>query len=1009
MPTVSKKKTDDKQWQRDFDRELLLSTRRKKSEEEKTYQLAKKLGFPYMDLNIFPIDQKNINFIPEENARKHGLVVLGRMGALVRVGVLNIESELVSFLKQVKEKEDVEFKIYIVSKSSLERAWENYKSIKLGSKLDLMRMALSSEELKNFQSQIKDLVELEEKIKKIPTTQVVNVIIAGAIKLKASDIHFEPQENEKIRLRYRIDGVLQTIAEFPINIYSSVVSRVKMLSGLILNVHDIAQDGRFSVKLSDKESLDIRTSVLPGSFGESIVLRLLMMDFSQLQLENLGLIGASFKRLEANSMKKEGIVINSGPTGSGKTTTLYSLINRLNDSEKKIITIEDPVEYKLPGIVQTQVNKEGKYTFDKGLRAIVRQDPDVILVGEIRDEATANVAVQASLTGHLVLTTIHANSSAGVVSRMMDLGVDTNQIVSAVNVIISQRLVRKLCPDCKEKYEPARATVNSLKKILSMISPKAKIEIPQSFDYLWRSKGCVKCNGLGYKGRVGIFEILGMSDGIREKIINLSPENEIIQQALEEGMVTLIQDGILKALMGKTSMEEIQRVLGGGEYLLELYERIMVQVLSRKIHVSKEVFDYSKNLGPQVDVAKELSKKTSKEMVEFILLKGVEMRAGDIHIEPGDKTFKIRFRIDGVLQTIFELPMENFLMTLNEIKSVVGEETGDRQGGTMDGRFSIDLSETEGLGIDKVDVRVSTILGGFGDILVMRLLNQSAQVINLDEMGINPINLAKLRKEAEKPNGIIINTGPTGSGKTTTLYSILSFLNKSEVKIITVEDPIEYQIDGIIQTQINKEEDYDFPNAMRSLLRQNPDIMMVGEIRDDESADLAYKAALTGHLVLTTLHTNDASSSVQRLLNMGIDSSDIASGTNCFMAQRLVRKLCPDCKKKEPIKKKEKEIIKKALGSISPKFKLDFEIPKNLYIAQGCPKCQGGFKGRIMISEILEVDEEMEKFLVGRPTTGEIEKKAVEEGMLTMFQDGVISVLKGETILEEILREVDEN
>ncbi len=1010
MSKASSKIIESQQEQRDYARSRLLRTRKKKSEEEKTFQFAQELKLPYMDLNIFPIDQKNINFISEEEAQKNNLVVLGRNSSEVRLGVLDPRPvEIVDFLKKIEDKEDVKFNIYVVSKSSLERAWEKYKSIKLGNKLDFLSVSLSAEELKDFQAQIKDLVGLEEKISKVPTTKVVNIIIAGAIKLNASDIHFEPQRNEKIRLRYRIDGVLQVIAEFPLNIYPAVLSRVKMLSGMILNLHNIAQDGRFSIKLNVDENMDVRSSILPGSFGESIVLRLLMMNFDELKLENLGLTGAAYKRLEASSFKKEGIIINSGPTGSGKTSTLYSLINRLNTPDKKIITIEDPVEYKLPGVIQTQISKDGKYTFEKGLRAVVRQDPDIILVGEIRDDDTADVATQASLTGHLVLTTIHANSSAGVISRMLDLGVDTNQIASAINVIISQRLVRRICPYCREKYVPAKVTVESFKKILSMISPKAEAEIPNKIEYLWRSKGCSKCNGLGYKGRIGIFEVLGISDEIRKKIVNLATENEIIKQALEEGTVNLIQDGIIKALAGETSMEEIQRVLGGGEYLLELYEKIMVQVLSNKISIESETYDYfnaSKNSA--VNMSQSLSEKTAKEIVEFILLKGVLDRAGDIHIEPGEKTFKVRLRIDGVLQTVLELPMNNFLGVLNEIKTTIGVKTENRQGGTLDSRFSIDFSELESLNIAQVDVRVSTILGGYGDILVMRLLNKGAQSIDLDKMEINSINLAKIKKEAGKPNGIIINTGPTGSGKTTTLYSILSYLNKPEIKIITVEDPIEYQIDGIIQTQINKEEKYDFPSAMRSLLRQNPDIMMVGEVRDEESAKLAYNAALTGHLVLTTLHTNSSAGSVQRLLNMGVDVSDIATGTNCFMAQRLVRRLCPDCKKKELIKETERKLIQKAFDSISPKIKLNLKIPKYLYQPVGCDKCQkSGYKGRLSILEILEINEEMEKFLGGNPTISEIEHKAVENGMLTMFQDGIISVLLGKTTIKEILREVE--
>jgi type II secretory ATPase GspE/PulE/Tfp pilus assembly ATPase PilB-like protein len=1008
MPiTSSNKIVDDGQWQRDYERNRLLKKRQKKSEEEKAFQLSQELSLPYMDLNIFPIDQKSINLIKEKEAKNNNLVILGRNNRRIKIGALNPSDEKTqAFVKNFEKENNLETEFFVVSRSSLERAWQQYSNTKIGEKIDFLKMALSSDELKKFQSEVDNLIGLEEQIKKIPTTKIINIVIAGAIKLKASDVHFEPQENEKIRLRYRIDGVLQTIAELPINIYPAVLSRIKMLSDMFINIEDEAQDGRFSVKISENENLDIRSSILPGNFGESIVLRLLMMDFDELKLENLGLVGAAYKRLESSSLKKEGIIINSGPTGSGKTSTLYSLINRINSPEKKIITIEDPVEYKLPGVVQTQVNKNGDYTFEKGLRAVVRQDPDIILVGEIRDDSTAEVATQAALTGHLVLTTVHANSSAGVVSRMLDLGVETNQIASAINVVIGQRLVRRLCPHCREEYIPAQTTVESFKKILAMISPKAKVEIPNKIEKLWRPKGCLKCNGLGYKGRIGIFEVFEVTDSIRKKIVDLATENELMQQALEEGMVTLIQDGIVKALKGETSMEEIQRVLGGGEYLLELYEKIMVQVLSNKITIKDNAYEVVKAESDKN--SDNLNQKSAKELLEIILLKGMMVGAGDIHIEPGEKSFKVRFRVDGVLQNAYDLPMSMFLGVLNEIKNIVGITTENRQSGTLDNRFSVDLSAITELETDKIDIRLSMILGGYGDIIVMRLLNKSAQAINLEQMNLNPINLEKIKREAERANGIIINTGPTGSGKTTTLYSLLSYLNKPEVKIITVEDPIEYQINGVIQTQINKEEKYDFPVAMRSLLRQNPDIMLIGEIRDEESADLAYKAALTGHLVLTTLHANSASGSVQRLLNMGIDISDIASGTNCFMAQRLVRELCPKCKKKVLAKKEERDIIEKAINSISSKINLDLKIPENLYEAVGCPHCNGtGFKGRIPILEILLIGKEMEKFLVNNPTESEIEEKAVEDGMLTMFQDGVVRVLLGQTTLEEILREAD--
>jgi type II secretory ATPase GspE/PulE/Tfp pilus assembly ATPase PilB-like protein len=310
----------------------------------------------------------------------------------------------------------------------------------------------------------------------------------------------------------------------------------------------------------------------------------------------------------------------------------------------------------------------------------------------------------------------------------------------------------------------------------------------------------------------------------------------------------------------------------------------------------------------------------------------------------------------------------------------------------------------------EIDVRVSIILGGYGETVVMRLLNQGAQAIDLEKLGIREQTRNKLLNQAKKPNGIILNTGPTGSGKTTTLYSILSILNKPGVKIITVEDPIEYRLNGVLQTQVDDKKDYTFPKALRALLRQNPDIMMIGEIRDEETAQIAVQSSLTGHLVLSTLHTNNAAGSVQRLVNMNVNATDIASSVNAFMAQRLVRVLCPDCKKEIEVDLKIKGRFEKVLSSISPAA--GFEIPKNIdhiYQAQGCSKCHNtGYQGRTTVSEILEVTREMEELITKQPTTSEVEDLAIKQGMITMTQDGILKVIEGTTTLEEVERVTEE-
>lgn len=1017
MPVLDKKKKT-RLWADEQLIEIQLKKQKKESEEELASLFAREIGLPYLDLNIFPVDQENVAFIEKEKCLDLKIAVIGKAGKFLRIGALNPNDlALKDFLTSLEKERGVTVELYVVSLSSLKRAWLNYDRIKKSEFIDVNNLSLQDGDLNSFDKDLKNLFELEKQIKGLPTTRLLGMIMAGAIRIGASDVHFEPEKDGNVKLRYRIDGVLQTIAEIPSHSYNSILSRIKMMSGMMINVREISQDGRFSIKTKNsKNNTDVRVSVLPGNFGESVVMRILSSDMGQLKLEKCGLEGEALERLLKESEKKQGILINSGPTGSGKTTTLYSIINKLKTPGKKIVTIEDPVEYQIKGIVQTQVDKEKGYTFANGLRAIVRQDPDVILVGEIRDEETAEIAIHSALTGHLVLTTIHANTSVGVISRLIDLGIKPSVIASSLNVLIAQRLVRRLCPDCKEKYIPAQETVDVLKRMLSIISPKAKVEIPKKIEFLWRSKGCPKCKGLGYWGRIGIFEVLSLNDELREKIENRADESEILKSALEDGMVTMEQNGILKSLKGETSLEELQRVLGKGDYLIELYEKIMIQVLGRGLILQQEYLDKIAEIKGDRSQLKSLVEKSSiKEVLSYILSAALYLKAGDIHVEPGEKDFKIRFRIDGVLQDIVRLPLNEYLPFLNEVKVLSGFKIESRQG-VVDGRFSINFEmteeeekklEEEQIKPKKVEVRVSIILGGYGDVIVMRLLNQSAQATNLEDLHINPYNLERILKEVNKPNGMIINTGPTGSGKTTTLYSILEKLNKPEIKIITVEDPIEYQIEGIIQTQINKEEDYTFANAMRSLLRQNPDIMMIGEIRDGETAEIAYQAALTGHLVLSTLHANSASGSVQRLLNMGVGLSDLISGTNCFIAQRLVRLLCPYCKKEVLASADQTEQLKKFLGKLPEKVTVEIPAQLKIFQAVGCDQCSFlGYQGRIAIMEVLQVNKEIEKCLSMSPSSRELEEEAIKNGMITLKQDGALAVLKGLTTLEEVNRVV---
>ncbi len=1005
--TSSKKSPHKKEaTQKDTYTKKIISHFRAREEEEATSAYASKLNLPYIDTNLIPIDTEDIKSLTEEEAKKFKIAVIHRVGKLVTIATTDPTNPATKkFIETLKKERGWKIKISVISQSNLKKIWHRYDDITFVDVIDKFSLTMSDEDLKKFEKDMQDLITLKNRINELPTTKILDIILAGAYKLGASDVHIEPQ-TKKVKLRYRIDGVLQDVALLPLNIFKSLISRIKLLSKMKLNLSDIAQDGTFEINLAHKK-IGTRVSIIPSNFGESVVIRLLDPDSIQIGIEQLGLQGLAYETVQKQMLAPNGLILNTGPTGSGKTTTLYAIINHLNTPDKKIITIEDPIEYKLPNISQTQIEESRGYSFAEGLRAIVRQDPDIILVGEIRDDETADIAINSSLTGHLVLSSLHTNNAMGAIPRLIELGTKPTLISPAVNVIIGQRLVRCLC-DCKESYTPAQESIKSIKKVLSIISPKAKVEIPKNIKKLYRPKGCPKCNGTGYKGRIGIFEVLTISENIEKLILEMAGETDLALAALEDGMITMLQDGILKAVAGITSIDEVKRVTGQGEFLENIYEQLMAQTLGRGININQEQFDKAqKNIHDFKDLENILKKAKDSDVNKIIFAAALILDVGDIHIEPEKDSVNVRFRIDGILQNIASLPLNTYPALLGEIKILSGVKTEVRQG-VIDSRFNINISKSiKNIKENSVAVRVSIILGGYGETIVMRLLKSSSMQLDLAKLGIRQQNLTKIMTEIKKPNGVILNTGPTGSGKTTTLYSILNLLNNPEIKIITVEDPIEYQLPGILQTPINEKEGYTFPTALRSLLRQNPDIMMIGEIRDNETAQVSIQAALTGHLVLSTLHTNNAAGAVSRLSNMGISSADIATAVNAFIAQRLVRKLC-DCKEEVTPTPEEKAKLESVLKTISPKTQI--KIPKitTIYHPKGCPKCNGlGYAGRMTISEVFQISREIQKLITQGAITSELQDKAIELGMLTMEQDGVLKVLEGETSLAEVERVTD--
>lgn len=1006
-PATAKPKEASK---KDLETIKVISTLRHQSEEEFTAAFARSIELPYADTNLVPISTDSIKILPEKEAVEYDVAIIQKVAKKVTIISPDpTKPKTAEYLKKLQEEKGWNLVLFVVSRYNMDKVLERYKKIVFTDVLSQMIVNLTSEDLEKFDQYLKDLVDLKQRVNEVSTTQILNTFMGGAYKLGASDVHIEPQENE-FRLRYRIDGILHDVIILPLSVFKSIITRIKMMAGMKINLRDIAQDGAFDVgiKFPDGERrISIRVSIIPGNFGESVVMRLLDPSSINIGVEKLGLQGLAYEEIQKKINAPTGIILTTGPTGSGKTTTLYAFINNLNTPETKIITIEDPVEYSVKGISQTQVEKSRGYTFASGLRAIVRQDPDVILVGEIRDEETAEIAVNSALTGHLVLSTIHTNSAVGTIPRLIDLGIKPSLIAPAVNALIGQRLVRKLC-DCKEEYIPAKESVEHIKKILSIISPKAKVDVPKEITKLYRPKGCPKCNNFGYKGRVGIFEILTITEEIEKLILDFASETEITVSALESGMITMLQDGILKALQGVTSIDEVKSVTGSGDFLEAIYEKLMAQTLGRGISVNQESFSKAKeNIADFKKLQEVISTSKIKDINKIIFSAASLLRVGDIHIEPGASDVKIRFRIDGILQTIATFPLNEYPNLLGEIKLLSGVKSQAREG-VVDSRFAIKFDEDiEDVRERSLDVRVSIILGGYGETVVMRLLSKASQELDINKLGIREQNKTKIIHEISKANGVFLNTGPTGSGKTTTLYSILNILNKPEVKIITVEDPIEYQIEGLLQTPTNDKEGYTFSTALRALLRQNPDIMMVGEIRDNETAEVAVQASLTGHLVLSTIHTNNAAGAVQRMLNMGVSPSDIASAVNAFMAQRLVRKLC-DCKEKITLPETDKVKISEVLKTISPKSGVEIPPIGEVYKPKGCEKCNHiGFKGRTTISEVFVIDKDIQELITRGAITAELQAKAVENGMLTIAQDGVLKVLEGETTLEEVERVTD--
>ena len=557
---------------------------RQEAEERDARKKADDSGLPYLDITTTPVKVDVLRLLDEETARKAKVAVFEMKKPVIGLVVLDPKSKETNEVISNFKKQGFEVRLFITSMRGLEHIWSFYRFATPEKSSITSRVNIEKKRVSELAEKLISIKKVSEEVNSFDfdgssVTEFLEIILSGALANRTSDIHFEPEE-KNLKVRFRIDGVLQDVSgTLPSKHYKAITSRIKLLSNLKLNVSDRPQDGRFTIGLATKD-IELRVAIAPSEFGEIIVMRVLDPDAINITLPELGFRKDDLEIIETELKRPNGMILNTGPTGSGKTTTLYAFLKSKHNPEIKIITIEDPIEYHLQGIEQTQIDEEAGYTFADGLRSIMRQDPDVILVGEVRDKETAEIAIQAALTGHLVFSTIHANEAAGAIPRLLDLDVKSSSIGPSLNLIIAQRLIRRLCKECKESVTVTEDQANKINNFLKTL-PKRVDQSPYKKITLFKPKGCDHCGGSGFKGRVAIFELLlndphfekiknneaqnelGSEKNLEQLIEKKSSESEIMNYAIkEQGMVTMQQDGFLKVITGMTTFEEVEEVTG---------------------------------------------------------------------------------------------------------------------------------------------------------------------------------------------------------------------------------------------------------------------------------------------------------------------------------------------------------------------------------------------------------------------------------------------------------------
>jgi len=533
----------------------------REQEERHTEELAKKLKLPYINLVSYPLLEEILNTIPEESAIQYQVIPYLKIGKEIKVGVVDpSDQKVIDFLTTFGKTTGMDFKITVISKTGFLygiSVYENLRQAKLAKKQTEVK-----EHKESFEDEIKDLASAEIALKSVNTTKLLDVIVTGAANTKSSDIHIEPADKDFL-VRYRIDGILQDVVKLPILQFKQLIARIKYMASLRMDIADQPQDGRITIN-TGREDIDLRVSIMPSTWGESVVIRLLGQEKSVLNLDSLGVRADALAAIREAISKPYGMILTSGPTGSGKSSTLYAILMELNKPGVKIITLENPVEYRIEGIEQSQLKPGAGYEFADGLKASLRQDPDILMVGEIRDQETAEIAVQAALTGHLLISTIHANSAPAVFARLLEIGVKPFLLSGSINLIMAQRLVRKVCEHCREKYNPRHEiwieAQAALMPIKSRLNPAMQQIIESENPTLVHGKGCGECNQSGFRGRQLIIEALVPDETIETLIAKKGTIPEFNKAAAAQGMITMEEDGLIKALQGTTTIEEVWRV-----------------------------------------------------------------------------------------------------------------------------------------------------------------------------------------------------------------------------------------------------------------------------------------------------------------------------------------------------------------------------------------------------------------------------------------------------------------